>query len=224
MRRVHQRHQPSHPRRFAGDSLVGPRRDPWVQVIRGETVRITPSPDPERRTADGLAVSSRGKRFVRSLAVAVGTAVLAVLSIVLTLDEADASSVTKAARTGSAAATACSATPVPFEGRTYCPGYVIGVKSGVYGTGTRVVLRGVTVDGVTAIAIVVTGGPSCLPDPTRPPVWCGATVPSLVVPARSLAGRPRSGDVIDLYGITDGVTLQPVRYRVIGYCDPLFGC
>ena len=35
--------------------------------------------------------------------------------------------------------------PTVFDGQSYCPGYIVGVRNGVYGTGARVVLNGVTV-------------------------------------------------------------------------------
>ena len=45
--------------------------------------------------------------------------------------------------------------PVLFGGQWYCPGYVIGVKRGAYGVGTRVVLQSVMVVAATLSTVTL---------------------------------------------------------------------
>jgi len=105
--------------------------------------------------------------------------------------------------------------PVVIGEQGYCPGYVIGVKRGAYGSGAPIVLQGVTVFGVAGTDATVSGGPSCL-DPTK---FCGALIPSVTVSLTSLSGRPGIGDVVDVYGITATNSLQADGYTVIGRSD-----
>ena len=110
--------------------------------------------------------------------------------------------------------------PVLFNGQWYCTGYVIGVKTGAYGTGARLVLRSVTVVQVVGTTVTVEGGPSCLPTST----YCGATTPTVTTYFTGLPTIPASGDIIDLYGITGTNTLSATGYILTGHCDPDFGC
>ena len=110
--------------------------------------------------------------------------------------------------------------PVLFGGQPYCTGYVIGVKTGAYGTGARVVLRSVTVVQIAGTTATVEGGPSCL----SPSSYCGATIPTVTAYFTGLPTVPAYGDVIDLYGTTGTNTLSAAGYVVKGHCDPDFGC
>jgi hypothetical protein len=110
--------------------------------------------------------------------------------------------------------------PVLFGGQWYCPGYVIGVKRGAYGVGTRVVLQSVTVLSVAATTITVSGGPSCL----TPQTICGATIPTVEISVAALSSRPASGDIIDAYGKTSSNTMSVTGYVFKGKssCSPDF--
>jgi hypothetical protein len=110
--------------------------------------------------------------------------------------------------------------PVLFGGQPYCTGYVIGVKTGAYGTGARVVLRSVTVVQIAGTTATVEGGPSCL----SPSSYCGATIPTVTAYFTGLPTVPAYGDVIDLYGTTGTNTLSAADFVVKGHCDPDFGC
>lgn len=113
---------------------------------------------------------------------------------------------------------ASGAAPVSYQGTSYCPGYIFGVRRTLYGVSTRIVLRGVVVELVSGTRVRVSGGPSCLPTE-----WCGQTIPSLTVtfPARSAV--PAYGDMLSLYGITTTGGLTPVGFQVTGHCDPYWG-
>ena len=110
--------------------------------------------------------------------------------------------------------------PVLFGGQPYCTGYVIGVKTGAYGTGARVVLRSVTVVQIAGTTATVEGGPSCL----SPSSYCGSTIPTVTAYFTGLPMVPTYGDVIDLYGTTGTNTLSAADFVVKGHCDPDFGC
>ena len=133
----------------------------------------------------------------------------------------------------SAATTLTSSTPtspglcatsqaVWFGGNQYCPGYVIGLTTSAYPAGSRVVLRGVQVVQVSGTNVTVMGGPSCLPNPNKP--YCGASIPSVVVPFASTSSAPTYGQIINLYGVAGSRSMSPTGYEVIGFCDPDWGC
>ena len=94
----------------------------------------------------------------------------------------------------------------------------------MYGIGTRVVLKGVTV------TTVVQGTPStvtvaawALP-PCSPGHYCGQTLTlqSLTV-TWSGTSRPGYGDVLDLFGSTITASITPVGYIKTGFC-PIDWC
>jgi hypothetical protein len=111
---------------------------------------------------------------------------------------------------------------VPFAGESYCPGFIIGVTTGAYGTGTRIVLQSVTVWDVSGTRATIAGGPSCLPDPSGEPVFCGAIVPTLDVDFTP-STPPAAGAIVDVYGTTTNTGgFSPAGYVVRG-CDPTVG-
>lgn len=137
----------------------------------------------------------RATRRIRSIAailLAIGITVVTTLGLAATAAAAPA---TPTCAGGSA--------PAAYGGQWYCPGYVIGVKRGAYGVGTRIVLKGVTVLAVSGTTATVEGGPSCLP----PSTYCGAIVPSVAVTTTGLSTLPAVGDIVDMYGITRTATL-----------------
>lgn len=127
-----------------------------------------------------------------------------------------------AASTGAPVSSPCvdGTGPVLFGGQPYRIGYVIGVKTGAYGTGARVVLRSVNVVQIAGTTATVEGGPTCL----SPSSCCGATIPTVTAYFTGLPTVPAYGDVIDLYGTTGTNTLSAAGYVVKGHCDPDFGC
>jgi hypothetical protein len=88
----------------------------------------------------------------------------------------------------------------------------------LYGTNTRIVLRGVVVTSVSGSQVQVSGGPACLPTE-----WCGQTIPSLTVAFSASAVVPAYGDVISLYGTTTTGGLNPAGFETTGHCDPYWG-
>jgi hypothetical protein len=120
------------------------------------------------------------------------------------------------------APTCATGTATLFNTNWYCPGVIIGLKKNTYGMGTRIVLRGVNVTSVVGTTVIIEGGPSCLQDPTKPPVFCGQTVPNVTVSFAGSRTVPHYGDVITLYGVTNGFSLTPTGYVVTGLNDPSF--
>ena len=104
-----------------------------------------------------------------------------------------------------------------YNGATYCPATIRGVRGATYPTGVRVVLKGVTVTYDRAPDTVTVA--SWASDPCPPGKFCGATLTleSLTVPWGGTA-RPAYGDVLDLFGITTSGTVNPVGYIKTGYC------
>ena len=154
---------------------------------------------------------SRMPRWVA--AVVAGTALLGLLP------GAGTAVATPAALSGSAGSQTCDTTPVTYRGRTWCPGYVFAVTRGIYPVGTRLVLRGVLVDGVNGRAVDVSGGPSCFPDE-----YCGQITPRMSVTFRERAPLPAYGNVIWLYGRITTAGFAAAGFTVVGQCDPVFGC
>jgi hypothetical protein len=117
--------------------------------------------------------------------------------------------------------TPCAYPTVSFRGVAYCPVAMAGVQNTTYGSGTRVVLRGVTVTAVTTstVTVAVWEVPPC-------PVGhlCGATLTlrTLTV-AWTGTSRPAYGDVLDLFGSTVTASLAPVGYVKTGFC-PIDWC
>jgi hypothetical protein len=112
---------------------------------------------------------------------------------------------------------------VTFAGESYCPGFIVGVATGAYGTGTRIVVQSVTVWDVSGTHATIAGGPSCLPDPSGEPVFCGDIVPTLDVDFAAIPPPPAVGAVVNVYGTTTSTGgLSPAGYEVVG-CDPTVG-
>ncbi|HEX8509661.1 MAG TPA: hypothetical protein VF635_09230 [Propionibacteriaceae bacterium] len=135
-----------------------------------------------------------------------------------------AASATPAASVSSPASTttaSCAFPTVRFNGATYCPATIVGVRNTVYGTGTRVVLKGVTVSKVTTTTVTVAVWTS---PPCPPGKFCGGlmTLESLTM-SWTGTSRPAYGDVLDLFGRTITSTITPVGYIKTGYC-PIDWC
>jgi hypothetical protein len=117
--------------------------------------------------------------------------------------------------------TACAFPTVSFDGAAYCPATIDGVRGTSHGTGTRVVVRGVTVSAVTpsTVTVAVWTFPPCPPGK-----FCGQlmTLQSLTV-AWSGSSRPAYGDVLDLFGQTVPTSITPVGYVTTGWC-PIDWC
>jgi len=112
---------------------------------------------------------------------------------------------------------------VVFEGQAYCPGFIVGVTTGAYGAGAKVVLQSVTVWEASGSHVTIAGGPACLPDPSGGPVFCGDIVPTLAVDFPASTPPPGVGAIIDVYGTTTSTGgLDPAGYVLIG-CDPSVG-
>jgi hypothetical protein len=110
----------------------------------------------------------------------------------------------------------CAVATTTFNGATYCPATIAGVRKTAYGTGTRVVLKGVTVTAVTTgtVTLGAWAAPACAPN-----TYCGATM-TLQTLTVSWSGknRPAPGDVLNLFGSTVPTSLTPVGYLKTGYC------
>lgn len=134
-----------------------------------------------------------------------------------------AASATPSASPSSAATTAvaCAYPTVSFNGAAYCPATIVGVRNTIYGIGTRVVLKGVTVTAVTTSTVTVAAWTS---PPCPPGNFCGATLTlqSLTV-SWTGTSRPRYGDVLNLFGRTITASITPVGYIKTGYC-PIDWC
>jgi hypothetical protein len=78
----------------------------------------------------------------------------------------------------------------------------------------------VTVLGVTSKSVTVSGGPSCL----TPGTYCGATIPSVTISIAAVSGRPATGNIVDVYGITGAKTMSATGFVVTGTssCDADF--
>ena len=130
---------------------------------------------------------------------------------------------TSATGTATPRLTCAAETAVWFDGRSYCPGYVVGVTTNAYGAGSRIALEGAVVLSVEGGVAVTTDGTHCLPDPSGQPTFCGATLDLLTVDFTGSVAVPTAGDVIDLFGVTDGAGgLRPDGYIVTGWSDPLW--
>ena len=83
-----------------------------------------------------------------------------------------------------------------------------------------VVLQNVAVLGVSGKTATVSGGPSCL----TPGTYCGATIPSVTISLAGVSGRPATGNIVDVYGVTGTKTMSATGYVVTGNssCDPVF--
>jgi hypothetical protein len=137
-----------------------------------------------------------------------------------------AASATPAASLSSPAPTtaaACAYPTVTFNGAAYCPATIVGVRNTVYGLGSRVVLKGVTVTkavpGSSTVTVAAWTSPPCPPGK-----FCGQllTLESLIVPWTGTS-RPVPGDVLDLFGKTITGTITPVGYVKTGFC-PIEWC
>lgn len=110
---------------------------------------------------------------------------------------------------------AAGATPVLYQGQSYCPGTALGVKNTMYGTGKRILLAGVSVTGIRGTTATVS---STTVTPCPPNKYCGATVTitvtSISVSLSGLAVRPTVGSYGDLYGITGVKTLTASAFVV----------
>lgn len=129
---------------------------------------------------------------------------------------------TPSASTSPAVATvACAYPTVKFNGTSYCPGTIVGIRNTAYGIGTRVVLNGVTVTTITTSTVTVAAWTS---PPCPPGKYCGAilTLESLIVPW-SGTSRPAYGDVLSLFLTTTSASGKPVGYLKTGYC-PIDWC
>lgn len=120
------------------------------------------------------------------------------------------------------AAAACPYQTVVFQGASYCPASIAAVRGTTYGTGTRVVLGGVTVLTVSTSSVTVAAWvfPTC-------PLGklCGAgtvTLDTLTVAWRGTS-RPAYGDVLNLFGVTIAASVTPVGYNKTGFC-PIDWC
>ena len=116
---------------------------------------------------------------------------------------------------------ACAFPTVRFNGASYCPATIVGVRNTVYGLGTRVVLKGVTVTAVTTTTVTVAVWTS---PPCPPGKYCGQvlTLENLTVPWTGTS-RPAYGDVLDLFGPTITASITPVGYLKTGFC-PIDWC
>lgn len=163
-----------------------------------------------------MSISTTG-RPLRSTAASVITMLILMVGTSLVAPAANAST---AAKSGGPSTCISGLSPVLLGGQWYCPGYVIGVKRTTYGTGTRIVLRGVTVFAVSGTTVTVSGGPSCL----TPTTSCGATIPSVAISMSGLSTRPATGDIIDVYGVTSPGSLRANGYIIVGSsgCAPDF--
>ena len=128
---------------------------------------------------------------------------------------------TPAPSSPAATGTACAFPTVSFNGAAYCPATIDAVRATFYGTGTRVVLRGVTVTAVTTSTVTVAAWAS---PPCPPGKFCGQlmTLQSLTV-SWSGTSRPAHGDVLDLFGPTIPTSITPVGSVTTGYC-PIDWC
>jgi hypothetical protein len=90
------------------------------------------------------------------------------------------------------------------------------VHNTVYGIGTRVVLRGVTVTerDESTVTVAVWTSPPCPPG-----MFCGQllTLESLIVPWTGTS-RPGVGDVLDLFGRPITGTITRDGYIKTGFC------
>ena len=118
-------------------------------------------------------------------------------------------------------ASACAFPTVMFNGASYCPASIAGVRATTYPAGTRVVLKGITVTTVTSSTVTVAAWVS---QPCPQGKLCGAslTLESLTVTWRGTS-RPAYGDVINLFGTTITASITPVGYIKTGYC-PIDWC
>jgi hypothetical protein len=112
----------------------------------------------------------------------------------------------------STSASAATCTAVSYNGQSYCPATISGVKATAYGLGARVVLQGVSVTAKTATTVTVEGLEAT---PCPAGSFCGATMTQqrLTVAWRG-GSRPGVGSVIDLYATTTSGSLRPVGYLV----------
>jgi len=115
--------------------------------------------------------------------------------------------------TASASPTAAPSPTCPglsFQGQWYCNAAISGVSTNAYGTGKRVVLRGVSVTSTTTTTVVVAGLEST---PCPPGYFCGAILSGVSLNvAWSGTSRPAQGQVINLFGVTSTGTLTPAGY------------
>jgi hypothetical protein len=110
----------------------------------------------------------------------------------------------------------CAFPTIAFNGASYCPASIADVRSTVYGTGTRVVVRSVTVTAVTASSVTVAAW--ALP-PCTPGNFCGATLALQSLTATwSGTTRPAYGDVLDLFGVTIAASMSPNGFITTGNC------
>lgn len=119
---------------------------------------------------------------------------------------------------------ACAFPTTSFNGAAYCPATIATVRGTMYGIGTRVVLKGVTVTTVgQSTPSTVTVAAWALP-PCSPGNFCGQTLTlqSLTV-TWSGTSRPEPGDVLDLFGSTIAASITPVGYIKTGFC-PIDWC
>ena len=119
---------------------------------------------------------------------------------------------------------ACAFPTSSFNGAAYCPATIANVRGTVYGIGTRVVLKGVTVTEVgSGTPSTVTVAAWALP-PCTPGNYCGQTLTlQSVTMTWSGTSRPGYGDVLDLFGTTITASITPVGYIKTGYC-PIDWC
>ena len=115
----------------------------------------------------------------------------------------------------------CAIPTVSFNGEAYCPATIGAVRGTLYGTGVRVVLKGVTVTAVATSSVTVAAWAT---PPCTPGKYCGQllTLQSLNV-AWSGTNRPAYGDVLNLFGRTIPTSITPVGYVKTGWC-PIDWC
>jgi hypothetical protein len=165
------------------------------------------------------AAPERGVDVSRLVSRAVTTAVLIAVSSLGAVSTASA--VPMASATAAASAAACAYPTISFGGVAYCPATIVAGQNTTFGTGARVVLRGVTVTAVSTGTVTV-GAWEVPPCPVGH--LCGATLTlrTLTV-AWTGTSRPAYGDVLDLFGRTVTASLTPVGYVKTGFC-PIDWC
>jgi hypothetical protein len=105
---------------------------------------------------------------------------------------------------------------VSHGGETWCAASTTTVKAGAFAPGTRVVLVGVSVDGLSGTVVTL----SSWSTPICPPgLFCGTTLvaDSIVVDLAGL-GLPPLWHAIDLYATTGAPgELRPLAWTDLGY-------
>ena len=111
--------------------------------------------------------------------------------------------------------TACSAAPVQFEGKAYCPAHRSYRRATACGLGHRVVLQGVQVTAVNGATITVEGGLPCFPADG----FDGATMAAVQVTFSVGVRMPTYGDFVNVYGVTAAGSLDAIAHEFLFWCD-----